>query len=322
MTRTAVTTLLLALGLSALGCASPVPIPDLDVAGPPASFDMGSRLMTSASRTKVRVSSPAKGSADLPKVNGTFFYRHDRPEATTGTLLFRTDQVEAVEGSLAPELQDALDFKQHPFFAFQSHSASLSEDGIDLEGKLIVGSRETNTALRLIDPGRVAVGDDTKKWIRIAAQMQVDPSTLGLGSLGSHLELTFDLFLVGYTADSAKATGIDTEALGASPPMLPAGAEALSNAGWHLILTGRYNEAITAFDASIELDPSNVGTYLRRGDAYLFAGHYGKAMGTYTTMTQYNPVMSHIFELTKILDRQYLTPETLQAANAKWLESR
>ena len=63
--------------------AQAVSIPDLEVAGPVAGFEMGSRLMTSAKSMEVTLSVPGKGTVRLPKFNGTFFYRHSRPEATS-----------------------------------------------------------------------------------------------------------------------------------------------------------------------------------------------------------------------------------------------
>lgn len=299
--------------------AAPVPIPDMEVAGPSDAFDMGSRLMTSPSRMTVRVTIPGKGTVKLPKFNGTFFYRHDQPQATTATLLLRPDEIEDVEGSVAEQLGKALDFEHHPFFAFQSRSASVTEQGIALAGTLIVKLQQADATLILESPGEVAVNDAGERFVEIHGGMTVKAAALGLGAIGDVLDFDFDFFLMNYTAASPKAKGVDTATLDNSPPRLPTDAEGLSNAGWYLILTGRYAEAIAAFDRSIELDPRNVNTYLRRGDAYLFNGDYGKAMGTYKAMTTYIPVHPHIMELTKVLDREYLTPAMLQEGSEKWL---
>lgn len=307
------------LALLPVGCAEPEPIPDLEVTGPPDGFEMGSRLMTSPSKMEVRLTVPGQGTVKVPRFNGTFFYRQEAPESTSATLLFRPDQFEDVDGTLSQTLIDALDFDHHPFFAFQSHTAEVSGDGVELKGKLIVKERETDATLRLQSPGEVAVNEEGGRWIRIKADMDVSTVALDLESLGDRLRFDIDLFLKGYTARSAEKTGIDPAALDKSPPSLPGKAEELSDAGWYLILTGRYPEAIAAFDRSLEKDPSIVNTYLRRGDAYLFDGQYGKALGTYRAMSEYMPVHPHMMELSKILDREYLTPESLQAANREWL---
>ena len=313
----AVTFLLAAATLPIQGAGHP--IPDVDVAGPADHFNMGSRLMTSGKRMTVRLTIPEQGTVRVPKFNGTFFYSPHNPEATTGTLLFRTDMFEKVKGKLAGLLTKELDFKTHPFFAFQSHSASKSNDDIDLKGKLIVKDRETEAVLRLVNPGSVAESRDGERWVKIQGEMSVDATALGLESLGSRLEFDLDLFLFNYTTASAKATGINSRALDREPPTLPKAADALSNSGWYLMLTQRYKEAIEAFDMSLDKDPNVVNVYLRRGDAYVFDGQYGKAVGTYRTVGDFfMPVHPHILELNKVLSGAYLTPDSLNAANQKW----
>ncbi len=311
--------LVVAVLLAGSGCTEPVPIPDLAVAGPSADFEMGSRLMTSSKKMEVRLTIPGKGTVRIPKFNGTFFYRESEPQATTGTLLFRPDQFEDLEGSLAAELVQAFEFDEHPFFAFQSRSASTTPDGIDLEGRLIVKDRQADVTLRLRSPGPVAVDAEGDRWVEIGAELQADAHALGLGALGDVLLFDFDLFLRGYTVTSVEKTGVDVAALNRSPPELPSGADALSDAAWYLMLNDRFPEAIEVFDRSIAKDPSNVNTYLRRGDAYLFDGQYGKAMGTYRAMAEFLPVHPHIMELAKVLDQEYLTPATLHDANQRWV---
>lgn len=308
------------LGLASAGArAQGMPIPDLDVAGPAPEFEMDSRLMTSGKRMEVWLSIPKKGKAQLGNFNGTFFYRASKPEATTATLMFRADQFNDVEGSIAKELIEALDFDRHPFFAFQSRSASKTRKGVDLKGKLIVKDRESTATLQLKSPGKVAINDKAERWIAMKAVMEVSTADLGLDSLGKSIRFDFDVFLFNFTIDSVKQTGIDPAALDEDPPSLPSDADALSNAGWYLIYTKRFDEAIKAFDKSIEAKGA-ISAYLRRGDAYVFDGQYGKAMGTYKAMAQYMPTHPHLLELRKVLDGEYLTPSTLSVFSRMWQE--
>ena len=69
--------------VSAVACAQPMPIPDLEVAGPADGFDMASRLMTSKKRGTVKLTVPGQGSVRLPQFNGTFFYSPANPAATS-----------------------------------------------------------------------------------------------------------------------------------------------------------------------------------------------------------------------------------------------
>ena len=62
--------------------------------------------------------------------------------------------------------------------------------------------------------------------------------------------------------------------------------------------------------------------YLRRGDAYVFNGQYGLAVGTYRLMWDYMPVHPHLIELRKVLDGEYLTPATLSASNKQWQQAQ
>ncbi len=299
-------------------CAGQLQIEDMSVQGPPANFDMSSRLMTSGKRMKVSVEVPGVGRAALPHFNGTFFYRHDRPDATSATLLLRTDGLADVEGALAQELSDALDFDQHPFLSFQSASAQVTPDGLALHGTLIAKTEATQATLLIAGAGKVALNDKNESFLEAKGTIRVATTDLGLGHLGERLDIHLELFLFNYTRASAVATGIDPAALDRSPPVLPRDAEALSNAGWYLMLEQRYPEAIEAFDRSIEASPQNVSAYFRRGDAYVFNGDYGKAMGTYTALRAFMPLQPHILELSKVLDDQRLTPESLQAAGERW----
>ncbi len=308
---------LFVIALPALGTAQPT-IKDIPVAGPSANFEMSSRLMTSGKRMKVAVGVPGAGKAAMAKFNGTFFYRHDQPEATSATLLLRTDGLEDLEGSVAKKLSDAFDFEHHPFIAFQSESASKSPGGVALKGTLIVKSRSTSATLHLVAPGKVEVNGKNESYLQAKGKMKVDTSELGLDSLGTTLEFDLDLFLFNYTTASAVATGISTSSLDRSPPALPKKADELSNAGWYLMLTHRYPEAIAAFDRSIEANPGGISAYFRRGDAYLFNGDYGKAMGTYQALSVMMPLQPHILELSKVLDNRRLTPASLQQLSKQW----
>ncbi len=327
--RSTIASLALTAGLLvSLSPASPgawaqgLPIPDLDVPGPSGDFEMGSRLMTSGKRMEARVSVPGKGTAKMSKFNGTFFYRDASPEATTATLMFRADQFEDTDGKLSAALRQALDFDEHPFFAFQSHSASKSRNGVDLQGKLIVKDRETDVTLHMRSPGKVALNDKDERWIQFDADLEVAASDVGLESVGERLRFDFKVFLFNYTVGSAKSTGIDSKALDRNPPALPSDAAELSNAGWYLILTQRYPEAIAAFDKSIAANPESISAYLRRGDAYAFNGDYGKAVGTYKAMLRFMPAHPHMIELSKVLGQEYLTPASLHDVNLQWKQSQ
>ena len=79
-------------------------VQDVEVSGPAEGFEMSARLMTSSKRMKVRLTVPGAGRVAVPKFNGTFFYRHTRPEATSATLMFHTERFENEEGKLARPL--------------------------------------------------------------------------------------------------------------------------------------------------------------------------------------------------------------------------
>ena len=312
--------LAVSLSLVSMGALAQAPaIPDLNVSGPNADFEMNSRLMTSGKRMEVWLTIPGKGKVKMPKFNGTFFYRDSNPQATSATLMFRSNEFVNVEGKMAKELTRALDFKNNPFFAFQSRSAAETATGVELRGKLIVKDRETDVTLQMKSPGEVAVDPaKNERWIAFEADMEVDASAVGLETLGEVLRFEFKMFLFNYTMESAIGTGIKTAALDRDPPRFPRDAESLSNAGWYLMYRKRFTEAIEAFDKSIELNPTYVSAYLRRGDAFAFNRQYGKAVGTYRLMWDIMPVHPHLIELRKVLAGEYLTPASLSDSNKRW----
>ncbi|ANM29382.1 hypothetical protein ABI59_06965 [Acidobacteria bacterium Mor1] len=311
----------IALTLPAAVAQAPV-VQDVKVSGPAEGFEMGSRLMTSGKRMKVWLTVPGAGKVAVPKFNGTFFYRHTRPEATSATLMFHTERFENDEGKLAKPLAKALDFRSHPFFAFQSHRSRVEGKDVALEGKLIVKDRETEAVLHLRAPGEVAVNSKDERWLQVQADMEVAAAAVGLEEFGQTLQFELDLFLFNYTQESARKTGVNVSALEHSPPRLPSDPEGLSNAGWYLMYERRFDDAIAAFDKAIAKNPRFVSAYMRRGDAYAFNEQYGMAVGTYRLMWDIMPTHPHLIELRKVLAGEYLTAASLDKSNKQWLATQ
>ena len=52
---------------------------------------------------------------------------------------------------------------------------------------------------------------------------------------------------------------------------------------------GRYEEAIVAYTALIEIDPSDTGLYMQRADAYVYTEQYQNAIQDYSTVIERDP---------------------------------
>lgn len=75
----------------------------------------------------------------------------------------------------------------------------------------------------------------------------------------------------------------------------------LSNAAWYVMLTADADDAVALFERSIADAPDETMTYLRQGDAYVFAGQPDKAIANYRSMWDHYPTLPHIPEMLRLL---------------------
>ena len=61
------------------------------------------------------------------------------------------------------------------------------------------------------------------------------------------------------------------------------------DAGWDLILEGRFQEAITKFDEAIRLNPEFFAAYYNRGEAYIILAQYQRAIQDFDEAIRLNP---------------------------------
>jgi len=147
---------------------------------------------------------------------------------------------------------------------------------------------------------------------RIGYEIRLDVHVTGYSFTGEHLQQMFRQPMedgsphpVGLIYDAVASAGVlagMTEYLqqqAAHPQQVDH--LTLSNAAWYLMLTGRVDDAIALFQASIDEKPDEWMTYLRQGDAYVFAGRYDEAIHNYMSMQEHYPTLPHIPEMLRLL---------------------
>ena len=131
-------------GLVAVGCGAqgiePIAIEPIDVPGPPAAWDMSSRLMNrqSASTATIGATDGSGASAAFERISASMYYDPDSELPFTGTVTLRADTLSSSDSSHQQQLQAWLEPARHPAFIYQTTGSWWTDGAIETDGNLLL----------------------------------------------------------------------------------------------------------------------------------------------------------------------------------------
>jgi hypothetical protein len=290
-----------------VGCSQsaemePIDIQPVSVAGPPAHWDMSTRLMNRQSASTATLSGAGNGSANFAAISASMYYNDAVEEPFTGTVVMRAESLSSEDPEYQETLVAWLQPAEYPAVIFQSTESALGDDGFTVSGNLFLGGQMVvaQSRWRAIQP--VILGEDLRKSAELSAV--ISATVPGAPLPGGEVRIELNLPVVGYTAGFVAAmlesNGTDVAALTGANPSYPDAGPDLSNIAWYLMLAGHTGQALDVYEMSLEKSRV-LNTYLRMSDGYVFDGQYGMAVGAYTALEPYNVGQPHGLELTKTL---------------------
>jgi hypothetical protein len=316
-------------GLAATACGAqsnePLTIEPIAVPGPPASWDMASRLMNrqSASTATLAAGNGSGAAATFEKISASMYYNPGSDLPFTGTVTLRADSLSASDSSLQQQLEAWLEPARHPAFIYQTTGSQSLDGVIEADGNLLLRDRIYPATARWEITSPVGINDEGRRAGELRGTIVA--TVPGSPFSDDELRLVLTLPSVGYTAAFVEGVltskGIKISSLTGDSPSYPSAASDLSDVAWYLMLAGHPERALDVFQMSID-QSAEVNTYMRMADAYIFAGQYDQAVGTYVALEQYNLGHPHSLELLKMLGGSPLGVEELAAINTAWSDDK
>ncbi len=322
---------LVAVALTSLACGTsssaapqgPLAIESVDVPGPPAGWQMASRMMNrqSASAASIGAAGGAGATGEFESISASMYFNPGGELPLTGTIALRTDSLTSSDGDLEGRLEAWLDPGTYPAFIFQTTGSATVDGVVQATGNLLLRDQIYPATSRWEVTSPVAINDEGRRVGELRAT--VTATVAGAPFPDGQLEVVVTMPSVGYTATFVEGVlsgkGIEVASITGDNPSYPSSANDLSDVAWYLMLAGHYDRALEVFEMSID-QSAQVNTYMRMADGHIFAGNYGMAVGTYRALEDYNLGHPHSLELIKILGGRPLSTEELAAINTAWTQ--
>jgi len=292
--------------------------------------------------------------AGFPAIRGSIsayqaniFYDPAHPERTSATIRFGSSSVSSAHPKRDEELVGAnfLDAENHPGMWFTSTKATVSGNGITLDGDLYIKGITKPVQLKLEKPNVMRKGMGGRDLMmakgglsfnRKDFQLGVKSNYPAVGMLGDQIDIEFVIVGSNYTIDYLKSIFVGKTRDGKDNPVgliynevIAKGQEAgeaefmslvsqkeykgtnwlsvMANLGWILMVDGHGKEAVHFFNMALSKDPNHFVSLIRLGDALVIAGDHAGALKHYMKEYSLDPRVrfTHLPEMIKQLSGQF-----------------